>query len=72
MFGGGPARRFVGEMNPAGINAFEIIPGGQSGLLGSPFYANMLGRWLTNGYHPLLLTEEQVNADQRSEETFVP
>ncbi|MEO8012407.1 MAG: penicillin acylase family protein, partial [Dokdonella sp.] len=35
MFGSGPARRFVGEMS-ASINASQILPGGQSGVLGSP------------------------------------
>ncbi|HET9032321.1 MAG TPA: penicillin acylase family protein [Dokdonella sp.] len=52
MFGSGPARRFVGEMFPT-ISASEIIPGGQSGVLGSPLYVSQLGRWLTNQYHPL-------------------
>lgn len=72
MFGSGPSRRFVGEMTSAGVNAFQIIPGGQSGIIGSPFYANMLGRWLTNRYHPMLLTPAAVAADRLSEELFVP
>ncbi|MEO7199946.1 MAG: penicillin acylase family protein, partial [Dokdonella sp.] len=54
MFGSGPARRFVGEMSPT-INAWEILPGGQSGVIGSPFYASQLSRWLTNQYHPLTI-----------------
>jgi len=52
MFGSGPARRFVGEMTPT-ISASEIIPGGQSGVLGSPLYSSQLSRWLTNNYHAL-------------------
>jgi penicillin amidase len=59
-------------MTSAGVNAFQIIPGGQSGIIGSPFYANMLGRWLTNRYHPMLLTPAAVAADRLSEELFVP
>jgi penicillin amidase len=55
MFGSGPARRFVGEMTPV-IAASEIIPGGQSGVLGSPLYASQLSRWLTNNYHALLIS----------------
>lgn len=72
MFGGGPARRFVGEMTPAGVNGFEIIPGGESGVVSSPFYASMLGRWLTNRYHPMLLRPNQVEADRMSEQVFEP
>ena len=52
MFGGGPARRFIGEMT-ATPTLQQILPGGQSGVLGSPFYASQLGRWLTNQYKPL-------------------
>ncbi len=52
MFGSGPARRFVGEMTPV-INASEILPGGQSGVLGNPLYASQMSRWLTNQYKPL-------------------
>jgi penicillin amidase len=72
MFGSGPARRFVGVLDPAGIDAEEILPGGQSGVLGSPAYANQLGRWLTNQYHPLLLNPEAVVADATSTEEFLP
>jgi len=59
-FGSGPARRFVGVLDPSGIAAEEVIPGGQSGVLSSPHYASQLSRWLTNDYHPLLLTAEGV------------
>lgn len=62
MFGSGPNRRFVGVLDPAGIEAHEILPGGQSGVLGSPHYADQLGRWLTNDYHRLLLAPEEVGA----------
>mgnify|MGYP002396478409 CR=1 FL=1 len=72
MFGGGPSRRFIGEMSPSRIRAYQIIPGGQSGILGSPAHANMLGRWLTNSYHEVLLTGEQVDASRAAEEQFTP
>jgi penicillin amidase len=71
MFGSGPARRFVGVLDPTGIDAEQIIPGGESGVLGSPHYASQLGRWLTNGYHPLLLTEEAVRGDAVFREEFL-
>ena len=42
MFGGGPARRFIGEMTPQGPVAEEVIPGGESGVPGSPFQVDQL------------------------------
>jgi len=52
MFGSGPARRFIGTLLPSGPAAEEVIPGGTSGVLGSPFQADQLRLWLTNRYHP--------------------
>jgi penicillin amidase len=72
MFGAGPARRFVGVLDPAGVQGHEILPGGQSGVVISPFYSSQLGRWLTNGYHPMLFTPEDVLGDVVSAEQFVP
>ena len=72
MFGSGSARRFVGDLDPDGIQAEQILPGGQSGDLASPHYASQMGRWLTHQFHPLRLTREQVTADAVSEEVFAP
>lgn len=52
MFGSGPARRFIGEMAKKGPVAEEVIPGGESGVPGSPFQTDQLLLWLTNRYHP--------------------
>lgn len=52
MFGSGPARRFIGEMTKDGPVAEEVIPGGESGIPGSPFQTDQLLLWLTNHYHP--------------------
>jgi penicillin G amidase len=54
MFGSGPNRRYVGSpgLHPGSIEARSILPGGDSGVLGNKFYANMLGRWLTNETYP--------------------
>lgn len=53
-FGSGPNRRYVGSpgVTPGSIQAQSILPGGNSGVLGNKFYANMLGRWLTNETYP--------------------
>ncbi|HRQ63714.1 MAG TPA: penicillin acylase family protein [Xanthomonadaceae bacterium] len=53
MFGGGPVRRFVGEMSDPPV-AMQIIPGGQSGVITSgAAYISQLPRWLVNAYKPM-------------------
>jgi penicillin amidase len=71
MFGSGPARRFVGEMQST-IVAAEVIPGGNSGVLGSANYADQLPLWLTNRYHPLAITVADAVAAAKSELDFAP
>jgi penicillin amidase len=48
MFGAGPAHRYVASIGPDGITSVSSLPGGESGVLGSPFHVNLLPRWLTN------------------------
>ncbi|MCB1611700.1 MAG: penicillin acylase family protein, partial [Xanthomonadales bacterium] len=69
MFGSGPARRFVGDLNTP-ISAENIHPGGQSGVLGSPTYASQLGRWLTNRYKTLIINRDQALAAERERLDF--
>ena len=72
MFGAGPVRRFVGVLDPGGIDAYQILPGGQSGVPGSPHYASQLGRWLTNDYHPVRFNAGDVMADAVVQQPFDP
>lgn len=55
MFDGGPARRFVASAQPFGLgfDAVTSLPGGQSGVIDSPFHADLLPRWLTNDTIPV-------------------
>lgn len=53
MFSFAPALRYVASLESAGIESVSSLPGGQSGVPGSPFYLNLLGRWLTNEAFPL-------------------
>ncbi len=62
MFGSGPNRRFVGTTGPDRITAWEVIPGGQSGVFFHPNYGSQLPLWLTNNYHPLALGEDDAVA----------
>lgn len=56
-FGSGPVRRFVGEARPGFPYAQTSLPGGVSGVLGDPHYADLLGRWLTDDTYRQLLRE---------------
>jgi penicillin amidase len=48
-FGGGPANRYVSEARaPGDIHAESSLPGGTSGVPGTPYDVNLLGEWLTN------------------------
>ncbi|MDT8439377.1 MAG: penicillin acylase family protein [Wenzhouxiangellaceae bacterium] len=58
MFSAGPARRTVANMTPERARVDEIIPGGRSGVVFSPFYTNQLFFWLVNEYLPLSIGEQ--------------
>ena len=72
MFGSGPARRFIGEMRRDGPVAEEVIPGGESGIPGSPFQTDQLLLWLTNHYHPWPYRPDDVVDATRTFEEFEP
>jgi penicillin amidase len=57
MFGSGPSRRFIAVLDPSGIEAQQVLPGGQSGLFYHPNFASQLPLWLTNDYHDMALSE---------------
>ena len=49
-----------------------VLPGGESGILGSPFYANLLGRWLTNDSHPMRQKVGEFRSEAAERIRFVP
>lgn len=73
-FGSGPNRRYVGVPGtvPGSIDAETSLPGGASGVLGSPYYANLLGRWLTNDTYPLRQGMGEVMQSLASQQFFKP
>ncbi len=72
MFGSGASRRFVGHMSPDGLTAQQVIPGGESGVLGSPFQVDQMMLWLTNQYHQVHLFPQDVVDNSMSFQRFVP
>ncbi len=73
-FGSGPNRRYVGVpgMGPGSIDAETSLPGGMSGVLGTEFYANILGRWLTNDTYPLRQNLGAIMPQLSSLQEFAP
>lgn len=66
-----PGRRFVGQMSTP-INAVEVIPGGESAVLGDPNYASQLLLWLTGSYHPLVVDPNAATTGAATTVNFVP
>jgi len=64
MFGSGPVRRYVGEPGtaPGSIVARTILPGGSSGVPGSPWYSNLMTRYLSNTSYPVRQSKADINA----------
>jgi acyl-homoserine lactone acylase PvdQ len=50
----------------------EVIPGGTSGLPGSPFQSDQLALWLTNRYHDWPYRPDDVAAAASGEEILAP
>ncbi|MGH8040775.1 MAG: penicillin acylase family protein [Rudaea sp.] len=73
MFSGAtaPGRRFVGTMSTP-INAVEVIPGGESAVLGDPNYASQLLLWLTGNYHPLVVDPNAATQGATNTVNFTP
>ena len=72
MFGTGPADRFVAEAGAPRVRAESMWPLGTSGVPGSPFYLNLLTRYLTNDTVPLLLGRKELRQEVDSVSRFVP
>ena len=71
-FTNGPVNRFAAEAERRGVRAESVWPGGTSGVLFSPSYANLLPRWLTNDTIPLLYRNSDLKKSTASEQKFVP
>jgi len=62
----------VAEASAPGVQAESVWPGGTSGVLGSPFYVNLLPLWLTNDTIPLLYRKSDLVRETHSVTKFVP
>lgn len=71
-FGGGPVRRFVAQPVHGVMRAESSLPGGTSEVLGSPYYRNLLDRWLTNETYPVRLSRSDLVRATESIAHYLP
>jgi penicillin G amidase len=71
-FGFGPSQRFVSEARNEGMHGVSSLPGGVSGVLGSPFYVNLLLQWLTNHAYDQLFQQDELEHNILNLTMFVP
>ncbi len=71
-YASGPVMRMVFELGPDGVTGQNVAPGGQSGVLGSPHYADQAALWLANEALPVAVTVDEVAAAGLARTTFVP
>ena len=70
----GPSQRYVARARifGKGFDGEMSLPGGESGVLGSPFYVNLLEEWLTNRTHPLRHGRADFAGHTIATETILP
>jgi penicillin amidase len=70
LFSAGPSQRHVVELNPNGIKAWNALPTGNSGVVNTPHFGDLLAYWLVNDSYPVYFTEEEIKANAESEQEF--
>ncbi len=68
----GPVHRLVAPVGSTKLPAETSLPGGESGVLGSPHYVDLLERWLVNDSFPLLTKPGEIFDEASAVERFVP
>jgi penicillin amidase len=71
-YGSGPVFRMVIALGPDGVSGQNIIPGGQSGLNDSPYFADQAALWLGNEAMPMRFTVEEVVEGGITRESYLP
>jgi len=72
MFGSGPARRHVGQVELSGPVGRSALPGGTSALPTSAHYLDQLPRYLTNDYYQVRTQPVDVLSATESSQVLVP
>jgi penicillin amidase len=68
----GPSERSVAEGGHNGVIGVSSLPGGISGVLGSPLYVNLLQQYLVNDTYPQLFRTNELEGSVHSVAKYVP
>lgn len=71
-YGSGPVFRMVIGLKKGKVSGVNIVPGGQSALKDSDYFADQAAAWLGNKAWPLRFHVEEVVAGAKGREMFVP
>lgn len=71
-YGSGPVFRMVIALGPYGVEGRNVLPGGQSALVDSPYFADQAAMWLGNEAWPLRYSLDQVLEGATGREAFAP
>lgn len=67
-----PGRRGVASLSRSGVEALQILPGGNAGDPSNPYFTNQMGRYLTNQYAPVPLSVGEVISVRQTQDLFLP
>jgi penicillin amidase len=70
MYGSGPVFRMVIALGPDGAEGVNVLPGGQSGVKESPYWADQAALWLGNQTLPMHMDVSSVIGASTGRETF--
>lgn len=71
-YGSGPVMRMVVSLKGDEVTGRNIIPGGQSGLVDSPFFADQAKKWLGNETLPMRFSPKDVAEGAVGREVYEP
>ena len=71
-YGSGPVFRMVFALGPDGVDGLNILPGGQSALTDSPYFADQAQLWLGNEAWPMRFEASEVVAGASGREVLMP
>jgi penicillin amidase len=69
--GSGPVFRMVIALGPDGVSGRNVIPGGQSSMIDSPYFSDQTELWLANDTLPMLYAVDEVVAGAIGRERLV-
>lgn len=72
FYDAGPVMRMAFHLGPDGVQGYNILPGGQSGLVDSEHFADQLELWLGNRTLPVRFDPLDVAAGATGREVFSP